>query len=252
MLARRIKVLLAVLICVYAVICVMTGLLGYRKLTSNASQLQGVLDGHLMPVTQLAQFKRIKEEIYEGLQDSILDHSKHRIDAIRRLRADMIQTWNGYYASGVTTRSEASLAREIDETMPHYIASLDRVVSQLEAGDFERARRMTREELHHMNHAITRGTKRIYDQNAVQAGDSSQDVARSAQRLVLLFSGFMLLAVAAAGVASLAMFNLLMRPLHAMSRIASAISRDKLNEPAGSDAEMRKVEALIRLVRDIR
>lgn len=252
MMARYTRNALGSIVVIYAVFSALTGMLGYQKLASTVGALESVISSNLVPVVRMAQFKKAKEEVYGQVLNTLVYRERGLAHDIPLMREDLVKSWNAYYRTGVSGRSEARLAKEIDDALPFFLVALERVSMQLERGEFERARAFLREQLEPVNSRITEATQKIYDQNMAQAENAAAELGRSVHALIMLFCGFVILAVVGAAVLSVVLYKLLMQPLRKMARIAAGIARDRLSHPDRWAEESRKIDTLINMVRDVR
>lgn len=252
MVIRDIKWQLLALIVVNFLVGSIIGGLGYMKLKESDAGLHKIIDSNLVPVTQIAEFRRNDTMLNEYLLSVLLEKSPVQTETVGEFQRNMTRTWRVYYASGVSSRAEVESADRIDALLPDYLKLVDQMLSLLENRRFEDAKVFLRQRIQPIRTSIKENSEKLYAANESQSQRISTELGSSIDASLVVFAGF---AVACIGISlfiAVLTFRTIWSYLNQIYRLANDISRNRLKGEQQVGDEIAQVDRLLALAREIR
>jgi hypothetical protein len=252
MLLRHIKLQLLALIVINFLVSSIIGGLGYMKLRDGDAGLHKVLDSNLIPITQIAEFRRNDSMLNEYLLTTLLKDDVVPSAPIHELQHNMSRAWRVYYGSGVSSPSEIALADQIDALLPEYMKLIDQMILLLEDRRFEEARTFLRQRIRPARASINENSEQLYAANENQSKTISKEFSSSIDASLAVFSAFTIVCIGISLFIAILTFRTIWSYLSQIRRLANDISRNRLSDEQQVGDEIAQVDRLLALARELR
>ncbi|MBO9535207.1 MCP four helix bundle domain-containing protein [Herbaspirillum sp.] len=252
MMIRDIKWQLLALIVINFLVGSIIGGLGYMKLKESDAGLHQVLDSNLIPITQIADFRRNDTMLNEYLLSALLDNDPTPTAPIGELQRNMTRAWRVYYASGVSSRAEVESADRIAALLPDYMKLVDQMVLLIENRRFEEAKVFLHQRIQPVRTSIKESSEKLYAANESQSQRISKELSSSIDASLVVFAGFAIACIGISLFIAILTFRTIWSYLSQIHRLANDISRNRLKGEQQVGDEIAQVDRLLALAREIR